>query len=324
MIGRSLIVARSLDQAAGFKPCALTIGNFDGVHRAHRRLLRSTLEAASSAGLKTAVLMFDPHPSCVVAPERAPLLLTSIEERCELIRGEGIEHVLVQPFTTELAKLTPEEFATQFLRDGLGANCVIVGENFRFGCKQAGDTKALKELGSRLGFEVRLIEMVRWRGRRVSSGEVRKLVAMGDVGIAGRLLDRPYAISGEIVHGHGIGSKQTVPTLNLRTDAQVIPARGVYVTRTTDLGGARQWNSITNIGYRPTFGNTCGTDDTLSIETFLLDFFDGAIPERIRLEFLRRVRDERKFESPEALKAQILRDVGRAKAYFRRLKRQTR
>jgi riboflavin kinase/FMN adenylyltransferase len=140
------------------------------------------------------------------------------------------------------------------------------------------------------------------------------------VGTAGRLLERPYAISGEIVHGHGIGSKQTVPTLNLHTEAQVIPARGVYVTRTSETGGSRRWNSITNIGYRPTFGN----DDALSIETFLLNPEDapleGATPERIRLEFLRRVRDERKFESPEALKAQILRDVGRAKAYFRRVR----
>ena len=193
---------------------------------------------------------------------------------------------------------------------------MIVGENFRFGCKQAGDTTMLKELGSRLGFEVRLLETVRWRGRRVSSGEVRKLVASGEVGIAGRLLERPYAISGEIVQGRGIGSKQTVPTLNLRTDAQVIPARGVYITRTTDLDGARKWNSITNIGYRPTFGN----DEALTIETFLLDPLEGATPERIRLEFLRRVRDERKFESSEALKAQILRDVGRAKAYFRRVR----
>lgn len=314
------MIAHSLSEAAGFKPCALTIGNFDGVHRAHRRLLRTTLEAAGSAGLRPAVLMFDPHPSCVVAPERAPRLLTSIDERCELIRGEGIEQILVQPFTAELARLTPEQFATQFLRDGLGTKCVIVGENFRFGCKQAGDTQMLKNLGAQLGFEVRLLETVRWRGRKVSSGEVRNLVAAGEVGIAGRLLERPYAISGDIVHGHGIGSKQTVPTLNLRTDAQVIPARGVYVTRTTELGSARQWNSITNIGYRPTFGDTCGTDDALSIETFLLDPFDGATPERIRLEFLRRVRDERKFESPEALKAQILRDVGRANAYFRRVR----
>jgi len=310
------VIVRSLDEAAGFKPCALTIGNFDGVHLAHRRLLRATLEVARSAGLRPAVLMFDPHPSCVVAPERAPRLLSSIEERCDLIRGEGIEQILVQPFTAELARLTPEEFATRFLRDGLGAKVVIVGENFRFGCKQAGDTTTLKDLGSRLGFEVRLLETVRWRGRRVSSGEVRKLVASGEVGIAGRLLERPYAISGDIVHGHGIGSKQTVPTLNLRTDAQVIPARGVYITRTSETSSAREWNSITNIGYRPTFGN----DEALTIETFLLDPLEGATPERIRLEFLRRVRDERKFESPEALKAQILRDVGRAKTYFRRVR----
>jgi riboflavin kinase/FMN adenylyltransferase len=260
--------------------------------------------------------MFNPHPACVVAPERAPRLLTSIDERCDLIRGEGIEDVLIQPFTVELARLSPDEFATQFLRDGLGARCVIVGENFRFGCKQAGDTKTLRELGARLGFEVRLLETVRWRGRRVSSGEVRKLVAAGDVAIAGRLLERPYAISGEIVSGHGIGSKETVPTLNLRTEAQVIPARGVYVTRTAEIASSRQWNSITNIGTRPTFNN----DDALSIETFLLNPLEGATPERIRLEFLRRVRDERKFESPEALKTQILRDVGRAKAYFRRVR----
>ncbi len=314
------MITRDLSQATAFRPCALTIGNFDGVHLAHRRLLRTTLEAAASAGLRPAVLMFDPHPSCVVAPERAPRLLTSLEERCELIQREGIEDILIQPFTPDLAKLTPEEFATQFLRDGLGAKCVIVGENFRFGCKQAGDTDTLRELGSRLGFEVRLLETVQWRGRRVSSGEIRKLVASGDVGIAGRLLERPYAISGEIVRGQGIGAKQTVPTLNLRTEAQVIPASGVYVTRTSEFDSTRQWNSITNIGYRPTFGN----NEELTIETFLLDPLDGATPERIRLEFLRRVRDERKFESPEALKAQILHDVGRAKAYFRRLKRQTR
>ena len=311
------MIARSLDQAAEFKPCALAIGNFDGVHLAHRRLLRTAIEASGITGLRPAVLMFDPHPSCVVAPERAPRLLTSIEERCALIHGEGIENVLVQPFTVELAQLTPQEFAARFLRDGLGARCVVVGENFRFGFKQTGDTQMLKTLGERMGFEVRLLETVTWRGRKVSSGEVRKLVMEGSVGIAGRLLERPYAISGEIVRGHGIGSKQTVPTLNLQTEAQVIPASGVYITRTTELGGSRRWKSITNIGFRPTFGN----DDALSIETFLLDPLEGETPERIRLEFLRRVRDERKFESPEALKTQILRDVGRAQAYFRRMHR---
>ena len=311
------MIARSLSEAAAFRPCALTIGNFDGVHLAHRRLLQTAVEAARRAGVRPAVLMFDPHPSCVVAPERAPRLLTSPEERSALIHGEGIEHVLIQHFTAELARLTPEEFATKFLRDGLGVRIVVVGENFRFGCRQAGDTGTLKELGSRLGFEVRLLPTVAWRGRRVSSGEVRKLVMAGDVSTAARLLQRPHAISGEIIKGHGIGSRQTVPTLNLQTDAQVIPARGVYITRTSEPDSDRRWNSITNIGYRPTFGN----DDSLSIETFLLDPLDGGTPDRIRLEFLRRVREERKFESPETLKAQILRDVGRARAYFRRVTR---
>src|SRR5512142_1425075 len=144
---RSMLIAHSLEEAAGFKPCALTIGNFDGVHRAHRRLLRMTLDAAGSAGLRPAVLMFDPHPACVVAPERAPRLLSSVEERAELIQKQGIENVLIQPFTAELARLTPDEFAVRFLRDGLGARCVLVGENFRFGCRQAGDTQMLRDLG---------------------------------------------------------------------------------------------------------------------------------------------------------------------------------
>ena len=166
--------------------------------------------------------------------------MTSIEERCELIRQEGIEHVLIQPFTTELARLTPEEFATRFLRDGLGAKWVIVGENFRFGCKQAGDTKTLKELGSRLGFEVRLLDTVQWRGRRVSSGEIRKLVASGrrqsrrTLTRTARMRSRAKS-SADTASGRSKLSRR----LNLRTEAQVIPARGVYVTRTMDLDGER-------------------------------------------------------------------------------------
>ena len=309
------MIARGLQEAAGFRPCALTIGNFDGVHLAHRRLLAITAEEARRAGVQPAVLMFDPHPACVVAPENAPRLLTSLDERCALIQGQGIENILIQPFTADLAQLTPEEFATRFLYDGLDVRVIVIGEDFRFGCRQAGDTRMLRELGARLGFEVRLLETVLWRGRRVSSGEVRSMVSAGEVGIAARLMARPHAISGSIVHGRGVGSKQTVPTLNLQTDAQVIPASGVYITCTSDLEGPRQWNSITNIGFRPTFGDDAG----LSIETFLLDKFDGVTPDRIRLEFLRRVREERKFENPEALKTQILRDVARASTFFRRI-----
>jgi len=168
-------------------------------------LIRTTVEAARIAGILPALLMFDPHPTCVVAPERAPRLLTSLEERCDLIREEGIEQILIQPFHAELARLTPERFATRFLRDGLGARVVVVGENFRFGHQQAGNSEVLSELGTQLGFETRLLDSVRWRGVRVSSGEVRKRVSAGEVSVAGRLLERPYSIAGDVVQGHGIG-----------------------------------------------------------------------------------------------------------------------
>jgi riboflavin kinase/FMN adenylyltransferase len=194
---------------------------------------------------------------------------------------------------------------------------VLVGENFRFGSKQAGNIETLKQLGEKYGFQVEIMPSHIVRGQVASSTAVRDLITAGEVSKACRLLGRPYAVEGRVVSGHGIGSKQTVPTLNLDTAAEVLPARGVYITRTHDLDEAgRSWPSITNAGYRPTFDG-----DVLTIETFLLRGLGGETPSRIRVEFLRRVRDERKFESPEALKAQILRDVGRAQAYFRRIGR---
>jgi len=309
------MIARNLQEAAAFGPSAVTIGNFDGVHLGHRALVKATVNAARERGLRPVALMFHPHPACVVAPERAPLLLTSPEERSTLLAEQGIEGVLILPFTTELSRLTPEEFVTQVLRDSLQARVVLVGRRFRFGHKQAGDAAALEEIGSRLGIATQFVEEVAWRGRTVSSGVVRRSVMAGDVSTACRLLARPHAIAGDVVHGHGVGAKKTVPTLNLRTEAEVLPARGVYITRTTDLSDGRRWNSITNIGFRPTFGG----DEQLSIETFLLDPLEGATPSSIRVEFLRHVRDERKFETVEVLKAQILVDVRQAKTYFRRL-----
>jgi riboflavin kinase/FMN adenylyltransferase len=173
----------------------------------------------------------------------------------------------------------------------------------------------LSEMGRELAFETEIVSAVHCRGRMVSSSGVRELIRAGNVSLAGRFLTRPYAIEGDVVSGRGVGSKETVPTLNLATNSEVIPGSGVYITRTHDSAGDRRWNSITNIGYRPTFG----TSDHLSIETFLLDPLELPAPARIRLEFLRRVREERKFESPAALRTQILRDVHTAQAYFRRL-----
>lgn len=310
-------VFRSLDEVpADFGPSALTIGNFDGVHYGHRRILRRVKELAEAHGWKASVLTFHPHPTKVVAPQRSPLLMTTPERRIELMQEEGIEQVLILPFTRELAQLSPAGFVKELLVERLGARAVLVGDNFRFGHKQAGNVQVLRELGERYGFETEIVGAVSCRGRVVSSSGIRDLVREGSVSLAGRLLLQPYALEGDVVSGRGVGSKQTVPTLNLATAAEVIPARGVYITRTRDLDRARQWNSVTNIGYRPTFGES----EELTIETFLLEPLTGETPRRIRVEFLRRIRNERRFNSPEELKSQIFRDVRAAQNYFRRAK----
>lgn len=295
--------------------CAVSIGNFDGVHIGHRRIFRRVVELARECGWKPSILTFHPHPAKIVAPDRAPKLLNTPEQRIELMKAEGIEQAFVLPFDIRFAQTTPEEFVRDVLVDKLGAKAVLVGENFRFGNKQRGDVALLSALGEKYGFLTEITTGVTLRNRLVSSSEIRRLIVAGDVSTACRMLGRPYSVQGAIVPGQGVGSRQTVPTLNLATDAEVLPAAGVYITRTMDPDDQRVWNSITNIGYRPTFD---GQD--LTIETFLLSEPPVTAPVRIRLEFLKRVRDERKFETPEALKAQIMLDVKRAHTYFRRLR----
>jgi riboflavin kinase / FMN adenylyltransferase len=307
-------IARAVEEAAAFAPSVLTIGKFDGVHTGHAYLLRKVVELARQRNLRAAALTFDPHPACVLAPQFAPRPLMSVEDRCARMRELGIEQLFILHFTHEVARLAPEEFVTRFVCGVMQARAVLVGGNFRFGHKQAGDPRLLAELGTQEGFEVREVPPVKCRGRVVSTSEVRSLLEAGQVSLAARLLERPYALAGPVVHGHGIGSRETVPTLNLRPTVEVMPRDGVYVTRTADTAADRHWKSITNIGVRPTFGG-----DDLSIETHLLESIEGPPPERIRVEFLWRVREERKFESAEALKRQILADVGRAQTYFRRL-----
>jgi riboflavin kinase/FMN adenylyltransferase len=261
------------------------------------------------------VLTFEPHPAKVVAPERAPRLITSFERRVELMEREGIEHVLILPFTREVSLWPPKYFVEHLLVEKLGVKAVVLGDDFRFGHKQAGDRNLIEELGAKHGFEVALVAPVEVRGERVSSSLVREMAGAGRVARAARLLERPFELQGRVVSGQGVGSKQTVPTLNLEPDSEVLPLSGVYVTRTIDLDGMREWESITNVGNRPTFGG-----GAVTVETFLLGALEPPAPERIRVEFLWRVRDERKFASAEALKAQILRDVMRAQRVHARLR----
>jgi riboflavin kinase/FMN adenylyltransferase len=313
-------VFRSLDELpADFGPSALTIGNFDGVHAAHRRILRRVKEVAVERGLKASALTFHPHPSKVVAPARAPRLMTTPEQRCTLMQEEGIQQLFIMPFDRHVAHLTPEQFVEQVLVEKLGVRAMVLGHDFCFGYKQSGNVRVLAELGRKYGFTTEEVSAVTVRGRLVSSTALRQLIEAGLVAQAARLLERSYALEGDVVAGRGVGSKQTVPTLNLAANTEVLPAIGVYVTRTHDLEDARFWPSITNVGRRPTFG----VSHDISIETFLLEPLASETPRRIRVEFLWRVRDERPFPDPQALKQQILRDVGVAQAYFRRRKKWT-
>ncbi len=310
-------IFRGLDEARhGFAPSAVTIGNFDGVHAGHRELMRRTLTTAAELGVKPSAITFHPHPTTIVAPERAPRLLTTPDERCALMAADGIEQVLILPFDRELANLTPDEFLHRVLLDILGAQAVIVGNNFHFGRKQTGTIEDLRRCP---GLRTEIVPLLTLRGIPVSSSEIRRLLAAGNIGKANRLLERPYSITGSVVPGDGRGSKQTVPTLNLQTSSledstSALPADGVYITRTTDPDSGRRWDSVTNIGFRPTFDG-----QHLTIETFLFGPFVEFAPARIKLEFLFRLRAERKFESADALRSQIIKDVTRAQKYFRRV-----
>jgi riboflavin kinase/FMN adenylyltransferase len=293
----------------------VTIGNFDGVHAGHREILRRVSAIASERAIVPVVLTFDPHPARVLAPQRAPKLITTIDQRLRRAESEGVQAALLLPFSAEIARLSPEEFARDVLTNALHAKLVIVGEDFRFGYKQAGDIAMLRTLGERFGFEVESARAILQRGERISSTAIRLLIEAGNVSRACRMLGEPFALEGKVVPGQGIGKKQTVPTLNLAPENELLPKHGVYVTRTRDLVSANQWRSVTNVGYRPTFDG-----ENLTIETFLLDPLTTETPERIEVSFLHYIREEKKFDTPELLRAQIMKDVGFANRLHARLK----
>lgn len=299
---------------ARFGPTAVTIGNFDGVHRGHQAILRRTLDRARADDWKAVAVLFDPHPLRIVAPERAPKLLSTPDERIERIGELGLDAAVVLRFTRELMRLSPEQFVREVLVERLGVRHVVVGGNFRFGHRHEGDVDTLERLGQTFGFGLDAVDGVRFRGKVVSSSAVRQALEAGRSAEARRLLGRAPSVRGRVVAGRGIGSKQTVPTLNLAPDSDIEPASGVYVTRTRELSGDRCWRSVTNVGVRPTFG---GGDKI--IETHLLDPLEGVSPERVEVAFFSRLRSEMKFETAEALRRQILVDAGRAQKFFAKL-----
>jgi phosphoribosyl 1,2-cyclic phosphate phosphodiesterase len=294
----------------------LAIGNFDGIHLGHQAVLRSAVARAQALHAVSTALTFDPSPRKVLRPESAPLRLSTNAQRMEWFNSLGLEAAVVLPFTLELARLSPEEFIEQILVRDLQVKTVLVGEDFHFGHKQAGNVKLLKELGIKNGFEVVIIPPVQYRGEIVSSTIIRREVIEGDVSHAGRLLGRPFALTGAVVSGTGTGRKFTFPTLNLAAEQELLPARGVYITRTFLDGEKCSRRSVTNIGVRPTFNGLA-----LSVETHLLDFQGEAAPKRIEVRFWRRLREEKKFNGPSELRKQIARDIAAANKFFSFLRR---
>jgi len=294
----------------------LAIGNFDGIHLGHRAILRSTVERARALNAVSTALTFDPSPRKVLRPETAPPRLSTNAQRMEWFNALGLEAVVVLPFTLDLARLSPDEFVEQILLRDLRVKAVLVGENFRFGHRQAGDVKLLSELGAKHGFDLVIVPPVVYRGEVVSSTIIRREVAEGDVSHAARLLGRPFALTGEVVSGTGTGRRFTFPTLNLAAEQELLPARGVYITRSCLEGETRSHRSVTNIGMRPTFNGS-----SLNVETHLLDAELTTTPKRMEVWFCNRLREEKKFSGPEELRAQIARDIARANKFFSRLRR---
>jgi phosphoribosyl 1,2-cyclic phosphate phosphodiesterase len=294
----------------------LTIGNFDGIHLGHQAILRALVAQARDTRDVATVLTFDPPPLKVLRPESAPLRISTNTQRMDWFGALGVEAAMVLAFTMELARISPEDFVDQILVQGLRVRAVLVGENFRFGHRQAGDVKLLRDLGMRHGFEVIVIPPVVYKGAIVSSTAIRREVAAGEVTHAAALLGRPFALTGEVVGGTGTGRRFTFPTLNLAPEQELLPARGVYVTRTLLEGESKSRRSVTNIGVRPTFNGSA-----LGVETHLLDHSGEIDSKRIEVRFWKRLREEKKFRGADELRAQIARDIAAANRFFSRLRR---
>jgi phosphoribosyl 1,2-cyclic phosphate phosphodiesterase len=294
----------------------IAIGNFDGIHLGHQRVLEFTMRLAKETGAVATALTFEPPPLKVLRPELAPPRISTNQQRIEWFGALGMETAVVLPFTLELARRMPEEFVDEILAQQLQVRAIVVGDNFRFGHKQLGDVKLLRELGMRYGFDVIVHTPVVLDGEVVSSTLIRKLVAEGDVTHAARLLGRPFVLTGAVVRGTGTGRKFTFPTLNLKPDQELLPATGVYITRTVLEGEPSSHRSVTNVGMRPTFNGT-----RLTVETHLLDYSGNFAPKRIEIRFWKKLRDEKKFAGAEELRAQIAKDVATANSFFGRLRR---
>jgi riboflavin kinase/FMN adenylyltransferase len=299
------------DVPADFGPTIVSVGNFDGVHRAHRFVLSEIVARAKARQARSMAVTFEPHPIRILRPDHNLKLLTPTPEKIRLLAATGIDAVLLLPFTRDLSLMTPHEFAHEILKKRLHACEVHEGYNFHFGHKASGNIQTLREFGREMEFEIHDYPEMRLRGESVSSSHIRKLLRDGNVSRARHLLARPFSLLSSAGRGRGYGSKYTVPTINLARYEELVPKDGVYITRTRV--GNECFDSVTNIGNRPTFGA-----DSFAIESHLLNFhpLEVTAETEIELHFLDHLRDEIKFPSVEALREQIARDIRKATRYL--------
>lgn len=291
----------------------LALGNFDGVHRGHRKILERVRRVASERGGTPVVMTFDPHPPRVVRPDKAPPLIMTKAQKLEAIAGAGLQGAAIVRFTTELSRWDPDTFVERVLVDWLRVADVWVGANFLFGHDRAGNFSLLRALGARYGFRAEKIDPIRYKDFVVSSTRIRRLLGEGRVDEAGALLGHQYFLDGVVVEGAKRGRTLGFPTANVTTANELLPPNGVYATTAT-LGGVVR-GAVTNIGSRP----TVETSGQVSIETHIFDFDQSLYGETLRIGFVQRLRDERRFESLDALQAQIAADCERARVLFSRL-----
>jgi riboflavin kinase/FMN adenylyltransferase len=288
-------------------PAAVTVGFFDGVHRGHQAVLRRTVDVASERGLVPVAVTFDRHPREIITPGQEPKLITTLERKAGLIAELGIEFLVVLEFTEEFSRWPPEEFISGVLAKGLSAAHVVIGSNFTFGHKAMGNLAVLADLGPSHGFSVEGVALLRLGDRRVSSSSVREALAAGDLSWPTVAMGRRFVLDGRVTRGAGRGTTLGYPTANLETSARMqLPGEGVYAGRAFAHDG---WHiAAINVGTNPTFGG-----EPVHVEAFLLDFEGDLQDDPIAVEFWERLRDEERFESPEALARQISQDVERTR-----------
>ncbi len=310
-----MIVIRDPLKAADLpKGGIVTVGNFDGVHLGHQKMLRDVAERAASLGIPSVVVTFDPHPLKVLRPEEAPKMIQTLRQREEAIEGCGIEAILIVSFTRDFSLTPAERFVRELLLRRLAAREVHVGERFTFGHRKRGNLDLLRRVGAEGGMEVVGIADVTDGVERISSTRIRRLLDEGDVELAARLLGRPYAMDGLVAKGDRMGRKIGFPTINLKPENELLPLDGVYVSTVFLPSFERTFGCVTNIGRRPTVYEDYAT----TIESYVLDFSSDVYGEKIRLAFLRRLREERVFPSMLDLTAQIRRDAEETRLYFLR------